>query len=80
MVYVKSLEVNKIYSKNYINIKMLLRVIGWLLMIEAGFMTVPCITGLCYGEGSWLSFLLSIGITAGSGVSMMSLKPKSREM
>lgn len=70
----------KLYSKNYINLKMLLRVIGWLLMIESGFMLIPCITGLCYGEGSWLDFLLSIGITAGSGAVMMSLKPHSREM
>lgn len=59
---------------------MLLRVIGWLLMIEAAFMTVPCITGIIYGDGSWLQFLISIGITVGCGVCMMSLKPRTREM
>lgn len=66
--------------RSYINIKMLLRVIGWLLMIEAAFMCVPCLTGLFIKDGSFLSFLLSIGITVGCGVCMMSLKPRSREM
>lgn len=59
---------------------MLLRVIGWLLMIEAGFMFVPLVVGLFYGEHETLSFLVSLGITAVSGSVMMSLRPKSREM
>ena len=33
-------------SKSYINIKMLLRVIGWLLMVEAAMMLVPLLVGL----------------------------------
>ncbi|MDE5875950.1 MAG: TrkH family potassium uptake protein [Muribaculaceae bacterium] len=66
--------------KSFINFKMLLRVIGWLLLIEAGFMIVPCATALIYGEQSYLDFLICIGITAACGVSMMSLKPDSREM
>ncbi len=59
---------------------MLLRVIGWLLMTEAGIMTIPCIVGMCYGEGSALQFLLCIGITAACGLGLMSLRPKSRDM
>lgn len=66
--------------KSYINIKMLLRVIGWLLMTEAAIMLVPCIVGMCYGEGSALQFLLCIGITAAAGFGLMNLRPKSREM
>ncbi|MDE5795619.1 MAG: TrkH family potassium uptake protein, partial [Muribaculaceae bacterium] len=66
--------------KSFINFKMLLRVIGWLLLIEAGFMIIPCVTALIYGEQSYLDFLICIGITAVCGVSMMSLKPDSREM
>lgn len=66
--------------KSYINVRMLLRVIGWLLMIEALFMLVPCLTGLIYGENSVMQFLVCMGITAGCGMAMVSLKPKSREM
>ncbi|MCH5228438.1 MAG: TrkH family potassium uptake protein [Muribaculaceae bacterium] len=64
----------------YINFRMLLRVIGWLLTIEAFFMLAPCIVGFIYGEHSGIKFLICIGITLGSGIGMVSLKPKSREM
>jgi len=66
--------------RSYINIKMLLRVIGWLLMIEALFMLAPCIVGLIYGEDSVVGFLICMGITAGCGMCMVSLRPTSREM
>ena len=67
-------------SKSYINLPMLLRVIGWLLTIEAAFMLLPLITGLISGENQTLEFLISVGITAAAGGGMMSLRPKSREM
>lgn len=67
-------------NRSYINIKMLLRVIGWLLMIEALFMVAPCIVGLIYGEDSVIGFLICLGITAGCGMTMVSLRPSSREM
>lgn len=66
--------------KGYINILMLLRVIGWLLLIEAGIMVVPALFGLYYSEHNTLDFLFAMGITAGVGFILMSLKPKSREM
>lgn len=66
--------------KGYLNVKMLLRVIGWLLMIEAAFMVIPCVVGLFYGEHSTLQFLVCMGVTAGCGMGMVSLRPKSREM
>lgn len=59
---------------------MLLRVIGWLLMIEAGIMIIPCIAGIVYGEGSGVKFLICIGITAAAGFGLMNLRPKSLEM
>ena len=66
--------------RGYINFRMLLRVIGWLLMLEAFFMLAPCIVGFFYGEHSGLKFLICIGITLGAGFGMVSLKPKSRDM
>lgn len=37
--------------KSYLNIKMLLRVIGWLLMIESAFMLVPSVVSIIYEIG-----------------------------
>lgn len=65
---------------SYINFRMLARVIGWLLSIEALFMLIPCVAGLVYGEESLVEFLLCAGITAGCGMAMVSIPPGSREM
>jgi trk system potassium uptake protein TrkH len=59
---------------------MLVRVIGWLLTIEATFMIVPCVVGLLCGEHSFVGFLICIAITGGCGMGMVSLPRKSREM
>lgn len=59
---------------------MLLRVIGWLLLIESGIMLIPACFGIYYGEHNTIQFLISIGITAGVGLMLMSLRPTSREM
>ena len=67
-------------KRGYINFRMLLRVIGWLLNLEAVFMLAPCILGFVDGENSGISFLICIGITVGCGICMVSLKPKSRDM
>lgn len=66
--------------KSYINFPILLRIIGWFLMIEAGIMLIPCIAGIFYGEGTALKFLMCIGVTAAIGLGLMNLTPKSREM
>lgn len=36
-----------------LNFRMLAKVMGWLLMIEAGFMAIPAAVSLCYGESDW---------------------------
>ena len=36
-----------------LNMPMLAKVMGWLLMIEAGFMAFPAVVSLCYGENDW---------------------------
>lgn len=57
-----------------------MRVIGWLLIIEAAFMVVPCLVGICYGEGSVVRFLICMGITAGVGFGLKSIRPRNRDM
>ena len=66
--------------RGYINFRMLMRVIGWLLTIEAVFMIAPCIVGFFYGEHSGIKFLICIGITFGAGLGMVSLRPKNKDM
>ncbi|MDE5745332.1 MAG: hypothetical protein K2H84_06695, partial [Paramuribaculum sp.] len=54
-----------------INYPMVLRVIGWLLMIEAGFLLFPVATCLIYGENSdFKAFAISAGVTFAAGCSM----------
>ena len=67
-------------KRSYLNILMLLRVIGWLLIIESFFMIFPLIAAFIYGEQEVMAFLLSIGITGVSGLIMVLLKPRSKEM
>ncbi|MDE6243593.1 MAG: TrkH family potassium uptake protein, partial [Muribaculaceae bacterium] len=67
-------------TRQYINIVMLLRVIGWLLLIEAVFMSIPMIAAFIFKEDSFQAFLIGLGICAGVGLMLMSLKPASREM
>ena len=65
--------------KGFINLVMLLRIIGWLLLVESAFMLVPLITAICYKEPVLPTITSSI-VTAFSGFAMMSLRPRSRDM
>ncbi|MCM1021519.1 MAG: TrkH family potassium uptake protein [Muribaculum sp.] len=54
----------------FINFPMLLRVLGWLLMIEAVFMMVPTLTCVIYDEPDLIPFLITTAITLFSGMLM----------
>lgn len=64
----------------YLNLRLILRVIGYLLTIEALFMIIPLIIAIIYESESYVPFLICIGITGVSGVLMTLLKPKTRDM
>lgn len=64
-----------------INFSMLFRLMGFLMIIECGFMLVPLATCLLYGEGDWVSFGYSIAITGGVGLALtLLLRPRSTDM
>lgn len=65
-----------------INLLVVVRMMGWLLMIEAVFMAVPLIVSLIYDETeSVKAFLYSTLITAGSGALMtFGIHPRHTEM
>lgn len=64
----------------YINLLMLLRVIGYLLVIESLFMLIPCLVALVYHEKSLVDFLICTAITGLSGAGMMMLRPRTKDM
>lgn len=70
------------YKKHiyYINFLMLLRVIGYLLVIESLFMLIPTLVALIYQEPSVIDFIICTGITGVSGGGMMMLRPRSKDM
>lgn len=61
---------------------MIARVLGWLLMIESGFMVIPLITSLIYDEESVVrAFWITICLTFLSGAAMAFLsRPKQGDM
>ncbi|MBR2847193.1 MAG: TrkH family potassium uptake protein, partial [Clostridia bacterium] len=62
------------------NYKLLLKINGKLLMLEAAFMLLPVITALIYRESSGLAFLPVIALLLLIGFSLSRLTPKRNEM
>ena len=65
-----------------INLPIVLRVLGWLLMIEGVYMLLPLCVSACYGEETVLrAFLYSALITGGTGAVMaFCIHPKNLSM
>jgi trk system potassium uptake protein TrkH len=73
--------VKALFNKQLINIHALLKVIGLLLIIEAGFMLLPIIACLIYGESDWLPFTATCIATCGIGLWMyFGIKPSHNAM
>ncbi len=45
-----------------------MRILGWLLLIEAVFLLMPAATSLYYGESDWLPFVSTSALTASVGL------------
>lgn len=68
-------------SFTFINFPAIIRVIGFLLLIEAGFLLLPMVACFVYGEDDWIDFLFTSLVTMGSGLSLSTLiKPTSSYM
>ncbi|MDE6527259.1 MAG: TrkH family potassium uptake protein [Muribaculaceae bacterium] len=57
-----------IVTRHLINVRMLMRILGWLLLIEAVFLLMPAFTSLWYGESDWLPFVGTSALTAATGL------------
>lgn len=68
-------------ERRTINYPMLLKVMGWLLMIESLFMLIPFIVAFIYKETDWIGFLISTVLTFGTGLTMTRrIHPKTSKM
>ena len=69
-------------EKQHINFAIVLRMQGWLLLIEAAFMLLPLGISCLYNESTSLwAFIYSTAITAGTGALMaFGIRPKSNSM
>lgn len=61
-----------------INFTLVLRVIGWLLMIEGAFMLLPLLTALLYRESDWQGFATTIALTEICGIALSFGLPSNR--
>jgi len=57
----------KLSRRHFINWRMLGMIVGWLLLIEGGFLLVPTGTCLAYGESDWVPFAATSAITLATG-------------
>ena len=60
------------------NYRMILYLLGYVLLLLGGFLLLPVIVALIYGEGDWASLLLTAGICAALGGLLLLCKPKQR--
>lgn len=69
-------------EKQHINFAIVMRMQGWLLLIEAAFMLLPLGISCLYNEStSMWAFAYSTAITAGAGALMaFGIRPKSKSM
>lgn len=59
------------------NYRMITYILGWILLFEAGFLLVPTVTALIYGEAAIKGFLLSIAICVLASALLIFKKPKN---
>ena len=67
----------RIAERPLVNYPMLIKTMGWLVLIESAFMALPAIVALVYGDADWLGFSISAGVTFICGLLMTRcIRPK----
>ena len=61
---------HKLTRQRTVNLPMVLKVTGWLLMVEALFMLIPMTVGIAAAEADWLVFAVTAAVTAACGFGM----------
>lgn len=58
------------------NYRMIFSLLGMVLILLAGFLLLPCLVALIYGENDLTAFLLTVGISAVLGILLSLLYPR----
>lgn len=69
-----------IRNRRSVNLPVILKVTGSLLLIEAAFMLIPGITSLFYGEKDVWPFFLCVAFTVLCGIAMRCIRPRNTQM
>lgn len=62
------------------NYRMISYILGWILIFEGLFLTVPIITGAVFGESALISYLIALGICLLIGALLVLKKPKNKQL
>lgn len=62
------------------NSKLIIKIIGLILTIEGAFMVVPLVVSLCYLDGDWRYFLMTIAGCAIVGLPLLSIKLEKKNL
>lgn len=62
------------------NYRMISYILGWILIFEGLFLTVPLITGIAFGETALISYLITLGICFLIGALLILKKPKNKQL
>ena len=60
------------------NWKIILRILGFIMLLEAGVMLLPMLIAFLYGESDWIWFLITIGGLLIVGTPLFLIKPKNK--
>ena len=58
------------------NYRMIFSVLGIVLLLLGGFLLLPCVVALIYGEGDFLSLLITAAVSGAVGALLALLRPK----
>ena len=62
------------------NFRLIFNTMGYILWVEAGFLMLPPVVAMVYGENCWLAFLLSATLCGVVGTLLHLVKPKKAQM
>lgn len=65
----------RIKKRPIVNLRMISKIIGWLLLIEGGFMLAPLLCALICNEAQWTNFAVTVAATLGAGAILTFLMP-----
>ena len=59
------------------NFAFIVYILGWVMTLEGGFMLLPCVTSLIYGEKTGIYFIIVAAASALIGFFLIRRKPKN---